>query len=751
MLSAFLSLILLIVVASVAVLAVRAHGTASLTSSCRTFQLRFPRELSPNDAVAYLSGLVGVRPRWWQRVFVTPAVVLEVRGDVSGVAHLIRVPSSWAEYVLGQLRAAIPSIQVEEAAVPGFEAQAVAELRLSRWKARLRVDDPAAVSRSLLACFHPLSANESLCLQIVVTPATVRQEPEFEAERELADALLGRDKHSFRVSRDERIKIAAPLFVCSLRLGASAGSKARARALVRKLRVAFHVADAPQTRLVERLIPSRGVARQLQRAAVPLVHFANLFNAQELAALSGLPIGSPVLPGVSLGGARELPPLSQVQADGRTLGIATFPGGERPIAISEEESLRHVWLGGPTGAGKSTLMMRLITADIAAGRGVMVIDPAGDLVSALLDRIPAERQGDVILVDPSDVERPVGMNLLADVTRSPDLIVDNIVAVFHRVWSRYWGPRSEDVIRSSLLTLIREPGATICELPLLLTDSGYRRRLVGKLDDPIALQPFWSWFSSLNDMRRAEVIGPVSNKLRAFLLRPMLRNILGQSESTFSMEEVLAQRKILLVSLAKGSMGEDAANLCGALFVARFWQAVQARAAMPPEQRTVFFAAIDEFQDVVALPTPVGDVLAQSRKWGVGLLLANQHLSQLDPEVKQGVLSNARTRVMFQTAAADAAALAKEFAPHVSADDLKNLDAFHAYASISVGNRVVPPISIRTLPAPPSLATADQVRNLSRNRYGRDRAGVEAEIRGRYTDRKPNAPVGRKPRKGSTS
>jgi len=338
------------------------------------------------------------------------------------------------------------------------------------------------------------------------------------------------------------------------------------------------------------------------------------------------------------------------------------------------------------------------------------------------------------------------MNLLADATRSPDLIVDNIVAVFHRVWARYWGPRSEDVIRASLLTLIRQSGATLCELPLLLTDAAYRRRLVGVLDDPIALEPFWAWFASLNEMRRAEVIGPVSNKLRAFLLRPMLRNILGQSESTFSMDDVIANRKILLVSLAKGAMGEDAANLCGALFVARFWQAVQARATLAPEERTPFFAAIDEFQDVIALPTPVGDVLAQSRKYGVGLLLANQHLAQLEPDVRQGVLANARTRIMFQTSAADAGALAKEFAPHVSADDLKNLDAFHAYASISVGSRVVPPISIRTLPAPPPLGTAAQVRALAREHYGRDRTEVEAEIRARYTDRQSDAPVGRKKR-----
>lgn len=164
------------------------------------------------------------------------------------------------------------------------------------------------------------------------------------------------------------------------------------------------------------------------------------------------------------------------------------------------------------------------------------------------------------------------------------------------------------------------------------------------------------------------------------------------------------------------------------------------------DSRVPFFAAIDEFQDVIALPTPVGDVLAQSRKYGVGLLLANQHLAQLEPDVRQGVLANARTRVVFQTSAADAAALAKEFAPHVSADDLKGLDAFHAYASISVANRVVPPISIRTLPAPPALGSAEEVRATARERYGRARAEVEAEIRARYTDRKSDAPVGRKKR-----
>ena len=373
---------------------------------------------------------------------------------------------------------------------------------------------------------------------------------------------------------------------------------------------------------------------------------------------------------------------------------------------------------------------------MAEGRSVVVVDPKGDLVADVLDRVPPDRVGDVILLDPTDVDRPAGFNLLAGASEAPELVTDQVVSVFHNLYSAFWGPRTDDILRAALLTLASEPGMTLVEVPLLLTDEGFRRRLVSGVDDPVALEPFWAWYEAMSPAERAQAIGPVLNKLRTFLLRRRLRNVIGQADSTFELDAVLRDRKILLVSLAKGLLGEDAAALLGSAVLARLWHAVQGRAALPPSARTPVFCHIDEFQDYLNLPTSLADVLAQARGYGFGLTLAHQHLGQLPALIRQAVLANARSRVVFQTAASDAQALAREFAPHLAAADLQALGPFEAVVAAAAGNRVLPPASMVTLPPSEPTGHGAAARALSRQRYGRDRTEVEQAMRDRL-DRRP--------------
>jgi len=266
--------------------------------------------------------------------------------------------------------------------------------------------------------------------------------------------------------------------------------------------------------------------------------------------------------------------------------------------------------------------------------------------------------------------------------------------------------------------------------------------VIGKLDEPVALEPFWAWYEGLSPAERAQAVGPVLNKLRTFLLRRRLRNVIGQADSTFSMEAVLAERKVLLVSLAKGILGEDAAALLGSAVLARLWHAVQGRAALPPEERQPVFCHVDEFQDYLNLPTSLSDVLAQARGYGFGLTLAHQHMGQLPPALRQAVLANARSKVVFQTAATDAHILAREFAPHLAAHDLQGLGPFEAIAAVASGNRVSPPASLATFPAPERTGHGRAARALSRQRYGRPVAEVERAMRSRIDGRPQHAPVG---------
>jgi hypothetical protein len=332
---------------------------------------------------------------------------------------------------------------------------------------------------------------------------------------------------------------------------------------------------------------------------------------------------------------------------------------------------------------------------------------------------------------------------LSGSTDAPELVSDQIVGIFHQLYASSWGPRTADILRSALLTLASEPGMTLTEVPLLLTDPSFRRRLVGRIDDPVALGPFWAWFEGLSEGERSAAIGPVMNKLRAFLLSRRLRNVLGQASPRLELDRALAERRILLVPLSKGLLGDEAAALIGSLVLTRLWQAVQRRAGMAASERPVTFAYIDEFQDYLRLPLDMADALAQARGLGLGLTLAHQHLGQLTSSVRDAVLANARSRLIFQLSASDAHTLARELAPYLTATDLAGLGSFEVVASLQAGSHVAPPATGVTFAPPPVTGQADIAREASRRHYGIDRKQIEAAIRRRHEGGRGGGSIGR--------
>ena len=711
-------------------------------------RLTFPRDTKPEQVVAFARSLSGLLPPWWRRLFGTPAVIFEVASDEHGISHRLIAPRDQAGYVLGQLQAAIPGTRIEPDEFTPLEVRAAAELRLSSAQIPLRTDQPEATVAGLLATMQPRRAGEFSVIQWVLAPAPASRFsggvglPSLLGELTLGVARVQASLPT-EAARAQREKRSEPEAHAVCRLGVRAGGPGRETQLLRQMLGAFHAGNAPGVSFRVRWLPTTLVARRIARRAHGV--WTALLNAKELAAFLGIPIGDPQLPGLTLGSARQLAASSDLPRRGRVLGRSTFPGAERLLALSVADSLRHLHVVGPTGTGKSTLLLNLIAGDMAAGRGVVVVDPKGDLVTDVLDRVPPDRVDDVILLDPTDADRPAGFNLLGGVDKAPELVTDQVVSIFQHLFSAFWGPRTDDILRAALLTLAAEPGMTLVEVPLLLTDEGFRRRMVAAVDDPVALEPFWAWYEAMSPAERAQAIGPVLNKLRTFLLRRRLRNVIGQAESTFDLAAVLAERKILLVSLSKGLLGEDAAALLGSAVLARLWQAVQGRAALPPSARTPVFCHVDEFQDYLNLPTSLADVLAQARGYGFGLTLAHQHLGQLPPLIRTAVLANARSKVVFQTAASDAQALAREFAPHLGAADLQALGPYEAVVAAAAGNRVLPPASLATLPPVEPTDCGSQARELSRLRYGRDRSAVERTMRDR-TNRRPVGAIGRRRR-----
>jgi hypothetical protein len=337
---------------------------------------------------------------------------------------------------------------------------------------------------------------------------------------------------------------------------------------------------------------------------------------------------------------------------------------------------------------------------------------------------------DVILIGPDDLGRSGGLNPLAiSKGDDPELVAENTLTIFKRVYERFWGMRTDDILKSALLTLLRTKEPTLAHIPLLLTDPGFRRRITDELRDPLGLDGFWKWFEGLTEAQRGEAIGPVLNKLRDFLVRPRLRHLLCQPGSRVDLRHVVDSGQILLADLNVGRWGQTAAALVGSFLVARLWQAVLARSRMPEDDRSDFYLYVDEFQNFLGIAGPFGDALAQARSLRLSLVIANQHLGQLPRDLREAVRANARSRLVFQCGHDDAATLAKEFAP-LDPTALLSLARFEAAARLSIGGHTSAPFTLRTLPAAaiPKPSFRDEIIATSRAAYGTPVAEIDAGL-----------------------
>ena len=331
-----------------------------------------------------------------------------------------------------------------------------------------------------------------------------------------------------------------------------------------------------------------------------------------------------------------------------------------------------------------------------------------------------------MLLDPTDDKKPVGLNPLSTYGRSPELVADQLLYVFHSLYAQNWGPRTQDILHSALLTLVRNKQMTLIALPLLLTNTGFRRKLVATIDDPIGLEPFWALYENWSEAERTNAISPVMNKLRPFLLRPQIRAIIGQVNPRFNIREIFTKRTILLVNLAKGELGPETAALLGSLVIAQIWQATLGRSKVTPEKRHPVFIYVDEFQDYLRLPIDFSDALAQARGLGVGFVLAHQYMHQLDVPMRSAVINNVQSRIAFRLPFEDAKHLAA--GTNLEPEDFQSLGAYLCYVQLLARNSVQPWCSSKTLLAANPISDPDLIRNASRENYGMDRDQVENSI-----------------------
>jgi hypothetical protein len=469
--------------------------------------------------------------------------------------------------------------------------------------------------------------------------------------------------------------------------------------------------------------------------SIPMRHLADVF---QVACLFWLPIPNATgLPGLQQ--PHRVPELwltvpRETSADDLLLGDNVARGRRQSVAISADDRRRHMYIPGQTGTGKSTLILNLAVEDMLAGRGIAVLDPHGELTQAILERVPASRVDDVVLVDPTDREMPVGFNFLECTDEDEQYqVAESFIGLLYQLFdpqrTGIIGPRFEHAARNALLTAMASQGTTLVEVVRVLTDPGFARALLPNVRDPMVRRYWTDQIASTSDFHRSEVLDYIVSKFSPFVHNPLVRNIIGQSESTFSLRQIMDEGKILLVNLAQGRLGQKLSTFLGMVLVPRLLFAAMSRMDMPEHERRDFGVFVDEFQQY-ATPAFV-DVLSGARKYRLNLVMANQHSGQLHEDIRQAIFGNVGTLIAMRAGIQDAVLLAAAMRPsEFEVADYIGLTNFRAIAQVLVNGRRTPCFTLATRSAPASQGTAwaEMVRTQSRQRYGRPRAVVEAAI-----------------------
>ena len=607
------------------------------------------------------------------------------------------------------------------------EVTKAAQLNISKPQLSLNTDVSAACIRAALAAMVNQKKDELSVVQVVLGGAyKPRPTPRPTYQRNaswLDQALFGIENMTPDSTRNMRAKNELFAFDCTIRIGADSRTP---REKIGAIYNAFRTMESAGVRLSFK--PDNPDKLNLTRS--PWRHGGRL-SVKELTGFMLLPFGEEELPGTAKLHPKLTRPPAWYKAPGKEYEHRTFARthelfGEEELAISPRSSLEHTLLMGPTGSGKSTAMLNLILADARAGRSILVIDPKADLITDIIERLPKNRLDDVVIIDPTEA-CPTGFNPLS-LPGDPNLIADAILAVFQEIFKENWGIRSQDVMSAALLTLKQIPGATLMWLPALLTDEAFREWVTNQLGDDIVLRPYWESFNAMKDSEKKQEIAPVMNKIRQFLFRPSIRAVIGQSEPKFQLTDLFYKRKIVLVPLNKGTIGPEAARLLGSLIIGLTWTLVLSRASIPPEKRHIVSVYIDELQDYLALPTNLSDALAQARGLGVGMTLAHQYRSQLPAEIRAGVDTNTRNKIIFGLNVSDAKDMAA-MAPELTEQDFMQLERYDIYANFMQAGRATGWVWGHTLAPPDPLRSAYTVRARCQARYGVSHETVDLEYR----------------------
>jgi len=606
--------------------------------------------------------------------------------------------------------------------------------------------DPLSAITSALS---KMGDNEGAMIQILIRPASdswKKSGKSYVSSTKKNEA--NPEKATFKTDPKllERIddKCSRPGFETTIRFVVSSSNKEMAETHLKNIKTSFAqlTSDLNILKTVKNLFKGGFMINFIYKffpvLDLPFFKSISILSSDELATIFHFPNKTVETPHIQWLKAKTAPVPAEVPSqEGTFIGQGYYRGVKRPVYVGFEDRRKHVYIIGKTGTGKSVLLEDMAIQDIKAGYGVCVIDPHGDLIDNIVKFIPPNRAEDVIYFDPSDTERPMGLNLLEAKTEDQKhFLTTSIINLMYKLYdpqrTGIIGPRFEHAVRNAMLTVMSDPGSTFVEVVRVLTDPKYVQEVLPKVQDPIVRRYWTDQIAQTSDFHKSEVLDYIVSKFGRFVTNKTMRNIIGQSKSAFDFRVCMDEGKILLINLSKGKLGEENSSFLGLVLIPKILVAAMSRQEIPEEKRRDFFLYVDEFQNFA---TPdFATILSEARKYHLNLTVANQFIGQMEEEVKNAVFGNVGSLVSFRVGVTDASYLQREYQPVFGESDLINIERFHAYMKTIVDNEPVPPFSIDLTKDMKKFKTgandkiSQAIIQLSRLKFGRPRELVEAEI-----------------------
>jgi len=603
-------------------------------------------------------------------------------------------------------------------------------------------DLPTDPLSSLTSALAKMQEGEGAVIQIIISPAEKKWQEtgkSYISSTKKSEADPEKAKYNVDPKSFEQIenKCSKPGFETVIRLVVSSQTKEAAESHLDNISSTFsQFASGLNSFTTQDTRIKKAFMVDFIYRYMPIFGKRSILSSEELATIFHFPNKAVETAHIFWLSAKTAPAPSQIPQEGLFLGKSVYRGITRPVFITEEDRRRHIYIIGKTGVGKSELMSDMVLQDIRAGRGVCFIDPH-DTIDKILELIPPERAEDVIYFDPSDTERPMGLNMLAAQTEQEQHFVANsIIGLMYKLYDPHKtgiiGPRFEHAIRNAMLTVMSEEGSTFVEVVRCLTDAKFVQEILPKVKDPMVKRYWTDQIAQTADFHKSEVLDYIVSKFGRFVTNKMMRNIIGQSQSAFEFRKVMDEGKILLINLAKGKIGEENSNFLGLVLVPKILVAAMSRQDTPEEQRRDFYLYVDEFQNFA---TPdFAQILSEARKYRLNLTVANQFIGQVEEEVKNAVFGNVGSLISFRVGVTDANYLQHEFQPTFSETDLINVERYNVFIKTTVHNEPVNPFSmnltkdVAKINKLRSSKVAEMIKQLSRLKFGKDNEIVEAEI-----------------------